>query len=109
MAPLVVGLGGATVQPNHDYRSDRALWETTVHHSPGKARPWLNLGHARDLAGDDAGAMAAYRCALAGVRGRARDQAGVNLATLAARRRTNIALLVPGDACAPPCPPPQGI
>lgn len=86
MTLLLVGLGGATVLRNHDYRSELALWETTVGQSPGKARPWLNLGYARQLAGDDAGALAAYRCALTREPGKARDQAAVNLATLAAQR-----------------------
>jgi tetratricopeptide (TPR) repeat protein len=66
--PLVLaaalGLGGLAERRNHDYRSELALWEATVAASPAKARPWSNLGYARQSAGDVAGAAAAYRCAL---------------------------------------------
>ncbi len=61
---LTLTLALATVRRNHDYRSELALWDATVRSSPGKARPWANLGYARQLAGDPAGAAAAYRCSL---------------------------------------------
>lgn len=62
---LVAGLAGtATHRRNADYASELALWTATVRASPQKARPWTNLGFARQQAGDDAGARAAYHCAL---------------------------------------------
>jgi tetratricopeptide (TPR) repeat protein len=54
----------ATLARNHDYRSEIALWEDTVAHSPAKARPWNNLGHAYALAGDNERAQQAYRKAI---------------------------------------------
>lgn len=56
--------GTATHRRNTDYRSELALWTATVRASPQKARPWTNLGFARQQAGDEAAARAAYRCAL---------------------------------------------
>jgi len=102
MTSLLAVLAGATLLRNHDYRSERALWETTVRQSPAKARPWLNLGYARQLAGDDEGALAAYRCALAREPGRARDQAAINLATLAAQRDIQPVSDGPRAPCLPP-------
>lgn len=58
-------LGTATVWRNLDYRSETAFWEATAARSPGKARVWNNLGYARQLAGDLAGARAAYERAIA--------------------------------------------
>jgi hypothetical protein len=63
IAMLVLGL--KTHDRNHDYRSELALWTATVAASPAKARPWTNLGYARQQAGDTDSAAAAYRCALA--------------------------------------------
>ncbi|TNJ32813.1 hypothetical protein [Arenimonas terrae] len=60
----MLALGLKTHDRNHDYRSELALWQATVAASPAKARPWTNLGYARQQAGDSAGAAAAYRCAL---------------------------------------------
>jgi tetratricopeptide (TPR) repeat protein len=77
---LALAAGGRTVQRNADYRSELALWEATVRHSPAKARPWTNLGFARAAAGDADGARAAYRCALA--LDPSYRQAAWNLATL---------------------------
>ena len=81
LAILAALLAMQTVRRNHDYRSELALWQATVATAPAKARPWTNLGFARQQAGDDAGAAAAYRCAIA------LDpdyrQAGWNLAALA--------------------------
>ncbi len=62
-AALALVLGVATVRRNHDYRSELALWTATVQASPGKARPWTNLGFARQQRGDLDGARAAYACA----------------------------------------------
>jgi Flp pilus assembly protein TadD len=49
---------------NHDYRSEIALWESTVRDSPTKARVWNNLGYAYRLAGDRDAARRAYVKAL---------------------------------------------
>lgn len=77
----VLALGLQTLRRNHDYRSELALWQATVATSPGKARPWTNLGYARQLLGDSAGAAAAYRCALRKDPGH--RQAAWNLAVIA--------------------------
>lgn len=61
---LALWMGLLTHRRNMDWQSELALWRTTVQASPGKARPWANLGWARREAGDDAGAVAAWRCAL---------------------------------------------
>lgn len=61
---LALALAGRTWQRNADYRSELALWQATVAASPHKPRPWVNLGWARQLAGDRQGAITAYRCAL---------------------------------------------
>ncbi len=65
IAVLVLVLGSATILRNQDYRTEVALWESTVKHSPNKARAWNNLGHARRQAGDDGGAKQAWQQALA--------------------------------------------
>jgi len=57
-------LGASTLLRNQDYRSEIALWEATVKHSPSKARVWNNLGYARQQAGDFVGAKEAYQRAL---------------------------------------------
>lgn len=62
---LAATLGIATLVRNFDYASEIALWEATVASSPAKPRPWNNLGYARQMAGDTAGARAAYERALA--------------------------------------------
>ncbi|MDP2827965.1 MAG: hypothetical protein Q8O37_05100 [Sulfuricellaceae bacterium] len=56
----LVLLALATLSRNLDYRSEVALWEATVTHSPAKARPWNNLGYAHALAGDTDRARLAY-------------------------------------------------
>ena len=61
---LAVAMGLITHRRNQDWRSETALWQATVVASPAKARPWVNLGWARQQAGDDAGARAAWECAL---------------------------------------------
>ena len=80
-AGILLAAGLQTTLRNHDYRSERALWEATVAGSPAKARPWTNLGYARQLDGDLPGAAAAYRCALG--LDPAHRQAAWNLAALA--------------------------
>lgn len=80
VAALALLLGAATVRRNADYRDETALWEATVRDSPGKPRAWINFGYARQLAGDIAGARAAYACALALDPGN--EQAAINLAVL---------------------------
>ena len=81
MLLAVLASGLQTLRRNHDYRSELALWQATVAASPAKARPWTNLGYARQQAGDLAGAAAAYRCALS--RDPNHRQAVWNLAALA--------------------------
>lgn len=76
LALLAIG----THRRNDDYRSELALWQATVRVSPHKARPWLNLGYARQQVGDRDGAIAAYRCALE--RDPAYAQAAINLGAL---------------------------
>lgn len=79
-AGLLLVLGTATVRRNHDYRDEQALWQAAVAASPAKPRAWLNLGYARQQAGDIEGARAAYACALALDPNYA--QAAINLAVL---------------------------
>ncbi len=61
---LAVWMGLLTHRRNHQWQSESALWQATVHASPAKARPWVNLGWARQQAGDDDAARAAWECAL---------------------------------------------
>lgn len=77
---LALCLGLQAHRRNEDWRSELALWEATVARSPAKARPWSNLGYARQSAGDLAGAAGAYRCALSLDPGH--RQAAWNLAAL---------------------------
>lgn len=79
---LALSMGSATALRNRDYRSETALWQATVEVSPRKARAWLNLGYARRLEGDYAGAAQAYSQALALDPGNA--QAAINLSLLPA-------------------------
>jgi hypothetical protein len=55
-AATAVALVAMTALRNRDYRSEVALWESTVQSAPAKARPHHNLGCAYALAGryDDA-------------------------------------------------------
>jgi hypothetical protein len=64
MLTLSIGLGGATMLRNRDYRTQISLWQVTVEASPRKARAWNNLGYAHQLAGDIEAARAAYGRAL---------------------------------------------
>lgn len=60
----VLLLGGLTIQRNQDYRSEIALWEATAKLSPGKARPFNNLGVAYEYAGCPELALGAYAWAV---------------------------------------------
>ena len=90
---LALAMGTTTQRRNLDWRSELALWQATVHDSPGKARAWTNLGWARHESGDARGARAAWECALALS---PRDQqAAINLALSPA----------PAQGPDPQCPP----
>lgn len=80
LVALALCMGLLARQRNDDWRSELALWQATVQQSPAKARPWANLGWARQQAGDTEGARAAYECALALDPGH--EQALVNRALL---------------------------
>jgi len=54
----------ATIQRNHAYRNEIALWQDTVQKSPHKARVYNNLGYAFFLAGRYGEAREAYTVAL---------------------------------------------
>jgi len=88
---LVEALAITTWQRNADYRSEVALWQATVRDSPRKSRAWLNLGYAHRLAGDDARAAQAYRCALA-------------LDPSNAQAAIDLDLVAPGNTAAAQCP-----
>jgi tetratricopeptide (TPR) repeat protein len=64
-AALVVVLAAATLVRNRDYADEVTLWRATTAASPGKSRPWNNLGVALAQRGDTAGARRAYERALA--------------------------------------------
>ncbi|MBP2673377.1 MAG: Tetratricopeptide 2 repeat protein [Deltaproteobacteria bacterium] len=57
-------MGGYTIARNRSYRSEVALWESTVRLSPAKARAHNNLGYAYQLSGMREKAIASYREAL---------------------------------------------
>lgn len=57
-AAVILALTTATWQRNQVWRNEVALWEDTTRKSPGKARPWYNLGtHLKDT-GSPAEALA---------------------------------------------------
>lgn len=89
--------GLATIHRNFEHRTELTLWEATVRASPNKPRPWINLGYARQLSGDRAGARRAYACALE--LDPANAQAVTNLAVLGKEVAINTA-----DAIAEPSP-----
>lgn len=60
LAVLAIVLAGLSIQRNLDYRSEVALWESTVWLSPGKSRVHNNLGYAYFLAGRRQEAELAY-------------------------------------------------
>lgn len=63
-AAVLVVLGVLAVSRNHDYRSEIALWESSVRADPRNARAFNNLGHSYALAGESEKAGRAYREAL---------------------------------------------
>jgi tetratricopeptide (TPR) repeat protein len=64
-ATVLAGLAVFSISRQLDYRSEIALWEAAVREAPWNARAYNNLGYARALAGDQAGAIREYRQALA--------------------------------------------
>lgn len=60
----VLLLSWLTIARNHEYRSEVALWESTVRLSPAKARAHNNLGYAYQLSGLRGKAIESYREAL---------------------------------------------
>ncbi len=48
---MITGLGAATLQRNHVWGNAIRLWQDVVEKSPGKARPFNNLGVALEAAG----------------------------------------------------------
>lgn len=62
---IVALLASATMLRNRDYATEVSLWQATAEASPRKPRVWNNLGYAREIAGDRAGAREAYLRALA--------------------------------------------
>jgi len=62
---IVAMLASATMLRNRDYATEVSLWQATAEASPRKPRVWNNLGYAREIAGDKAGAREAYLRALA--------------------------------------------
>ena len=62
LALLLAPLG---ISRQLEYGSETALWEASVREAPWNARAYNNLGYARALAGDEDGAVRAYREALA--------------------------------------------
>jgi tetratricopeptide (TPR) repeat protein len=60
-----VGLGWLTIQRNHDYRSEVAIWSDTVAKCPDNVRARNNLGYAlSEIPGRLPDAIAAYEAAL---------------------------------------------
>ncbi len=72
LAPWVIGttfaialiLAGATLARNRVWRSDLVLWTDAVTKSPGKARPWFNVGTALGELGRDREAVEPMRRAV---------------------------------------------
>jgi tetratricopeptide (TPR) repeat protein len=62
---IIAVLALATMLRNRDYTSEVSLWQATAEASPRKPRVWNNLGYAREIAGNKAGAREAYLRALA--------------------------------------------
>ncbi len=60
----VLALIAMTAMRNRDYRSEVALWESTVQSAPAKARPHHNLGCAYALAGRYEDAQRQFQTAL---------------------------------------------
>ena len=62
---LILLLGARTALRNHDYRSEIALWRSSVGDAPQNPRAHNNLGYAYLLQGDKAEARKAFEAALA--------------------------------------------
>jgi Flp pilus assembly protein TadD len=60
-AVLAVLLGAATVARNRVWATDVSLWTDAARKSPGKSRPWLDLGTALREAGRPEAAIASLR------------------------------------------------
>lgn len=86
VAGVLVGCAMLTVQRNHDYRSEIALWEQTAAQSSRKSRVYNNLGYAYQEAGRAADARLAYLRALQLEAGN--TKARLNLRRLNARQAT---------------------
>ncbi len=63
-AAVLILLGSLTVSRNADYRTEIAMWESSVRADPRNARAFNNLGHAYALAGETGKARRAYQEAL---------------------------------------------
>ncbi len=64
IAALAIVLGSATAVRNLDYRSEVALWQSSLASNPRNARAWNNLGMAWRAAGEVPQARAAFQRAL---------------------------------------------
>lgn len=62
--PVLLAFAVASVSRQLDYRSEIALWESSVHEAPWNARAHNNLGYAYQLAGRREDARREYREAL---------------------------------------------
>ena len=58
---VAVVLGAATRARVRLWASDLALWTDAARKAPGSFHAWYNLGHFREDAGDESGALEAYR------------------------------------------------
>jgi Tfp pilus assembly protein PilF len=61
MLAVAVALGVATRARVPLWASDLALWTDAARKAPGSFHVWYNLGHFREDAGDESGAVEAYR------------------------------------------------
>ena len=58
-------LGTVTYSRAGVWQSELSLWTDAAAKAPQKPRPWINLGLAREVAGDMEGALLAHQTALA--------------------------------------------
>lgn len=65
LGALIIGLGVATHRRNAVYRDEVVFWQTVIEDSPWNARAFNNLGIALAERCDEAGAIRAWRRALA--------------------------------------------
>jgi len=86
-AAALAGLAAFSVSRQLDYRSEVALWEAAVREAPWNARAYNNLGYARAVAGDHAGAIREYRQALVFDPADARARYNLEVALSGLRRR----------------------